>query len=129
MKCPKCNSENPADTKFCGECAAPLRPSEEISASPTETLETPKEELTTGSVFAERYQIIEVLGKGGMGKVYRALDKKLNEEVALKLVKPEIASDKKTLERFSNELKIARLKLEDLISRLVGLIDGTRQKL
>ncbi len=70
MKCSKCNFENPADTKFCGECAAPLHPSEEIPVSPTQTLETPKEELTTGSVFAERYQIIEVLGKGGMGKIY-----------------------------------------------------------
>ncbi len=73
MKCPKCNFESPADTKFCGECAAPLHPSEEISAPLTETLETPKEELTTGSTFAGRYQIIEVLGTGGMGKVYRAL--------------------------------------------------------
>jgi len=43
-----------------------------------------------------------------MGKVYRVEDKKIKEEVALKLVKPEIASDKKTIERFSNELKMAR---------------------
>jgi len=71
MKCPKCNFENPADTKFCGVCAAPLRPSEEISAPLTETLETPKEELTTGSTFASRYQIIEELGKGGMEKSTR----------------------------------------------------------
>ena len=68
MKCPKCNLENPEDTLYCGKCAAPLHPSKEISASPTETLETPKEELTTGSVFAGRYQIIEVLGKGEYGK-------------------------------------------------------------
>jgi len=108
MKCPKCSFDNPDTQRFCGECGIQLRPSEEISVSPTETLETPKEELTTGSVFGGRYQIIEVLGKGGMGKVYRALDKKLREEVAIKLIKPEIASDKKTLERFSNELKIAR---------------------
>jgi serine/threonine protein kinase/Tfp pilus assembly protein PilF len=123
MKCPKCNFDNPADTKFCGECAAPLTSSKEIPASPTETLETPKEELTTGSVFAGRYQIIEVLGKGGMGKVYRALDKKLNEEVALKLVKPEIASDKKTLERFSNELKIARKIAHKNVGRMYELME------
>jgi len=108
MKCPKCNFENPADTKFCGECATPLHPSEKISAHLTETLETPKEELTTGSTFAGRYQIIEELGKGGMGKVYKAQDTDLKEKVAIKLLKPEIAADKKTIERFRNELKFAR---------------------
>jgi len=43
-----------------------------------------------------------------MGKVYRVLDKKLKEEVALKLIKPEVASDRETIERFSNELRLAR---------------------
>ncbi len=43
-----------------------------------------------------------------MGKVYRVLDKKLNEDVALKLIKPEITADKETISRFSNELKLAR---------------------
>jgi serine/threonine protein kinase/Tfp pilus assembly protein PilF len=108
MKCPKCNFENPADTKFCGECAAPLHPAEEISVSPTKTLETPTDELSRGTTFAERYEIIEELGKGGMGKVYRVFDKKIEEEVALKLLTPEIAADKKTIERFRNELKLAR---------------------
>ena len=51
-------------------------------------LETPREELTTGSTFAGRYQIIEELGKGGMGKVYKAIDKKVNEKIALKLINP-----------------------------------------
>lgn len=74
----------------------------------TETLETPKEELTTGSTFAGRYQIIEELGKGGMGKIYKVLDKEINAKIALKLIKPEIAADKKTIERFRNELKTAR---------------------
>jgi len=108
MKCPKCNFDNPADTKFCGECAAPLQPPHEISAPLAETLETPKEELTTGSTFAGRYQIIEELGKGGMGKVYKAQDTDLKEKVAIKLLRPEIAADKKTIERFKNELKFAR---------------------
>jgi len=107
IKCPKCQSDNPDTLKFCGECGTQLIPSEEISA-PTETLEAQKEELTTGSTFAGRYQIIEELGKGGMGKVYKVLDTKIKEKVALKLLKSEIASDKKTIERFSNELKFAR---------------------
>ncbi len=108
MKCSKCNFENLDDSLYCGKCAAPLKPSEEISAPLTDTLETPKEELTTGSLFAGRYQIIEELGKGGMGKVYKVLDKEINTKVALKLIKPEVASDKKTIERFRNELKTAR---------------------
>ena len=62
MKCPKCNFENPSDTKFCGECATPLPSSKEISASPTKTLETPKEEFTRGTAFADRYEFIEELG-------------------------------------------------------------------
>ena len=106
IKCPKCQHENPDDTLYCGKCATRLPYPEKVEV--TETLETPKEELTTGSTFAGRYQIIEELGKGGMGKVYKAHDTKIKEKIALKLIKPEIAKDKKTIERFSNELKLAR---------------------
>lgn len=122
-KCPKCDSDNLDTSRFCAECGTQLQPSEEIPASPTKTLETPIEKLTTGSTFAGRYQIIEELGKGGMGKVYRALDKKLNEEVALKLIKPEIASDEKTLERFRNELKLARRIAHKNVGRMYELLE------
>jgi serine/threonine protein kinase/Tfp pilus assembly protein PilF len=105
--CPKCRHENPEDSIYCGKCTTPLKPSEDIPAH-TETIEAPREELTTGSTFAGRYQIIEELGKGGMGKVYKAQDTEIKEKVALKLIKPEISVDKKTIERFQNELKFAR---------------------
>jgi len=108
IKCPKCNTENTSDSEFCKKCATPLPSSEDISAIPTKTLETSTEKLSRGTTFASRYEIIEELGKGGMGKVYRVEDKKIKEEVALKLIRPEISSDKKTIERFSNELKMAR---------------------
>ncbi|OGD20711.1 MAG: hypothetical protein A2W03_03055 [Candidatus Aminicenantes bacterium RBG_16_63_16] len=75
---------------------------------PAETLRMPVQELTTGSTFAGRYQIIEELGHGGMGKVYKVFDTKIQEKIALKLIKPEVASDEETIERFSNELKLAR---------------------
>lgn len=64
IKCPKCQTDNPDTQKFCGECTTPLQPSKDIEV--TETLETPKEELTSGSTFAGSYQIIEELGKGDM---------------------------------------------------------------
>jgi serine/threonine protein kinase len=108
VKCPKCHFDNPSDTRFCGNCAAPLRTQEESAVSPTVTIQAPVKELTTGSTFATRYQVIEELGKGGMGRVYKVFDTKIKEKIALKLIKPEIASDKETIERFSNELKLAR---------------------
>jgi serine/threonine protein kinase len=108
MECPKCHFENPEGSSFCGKCAAPLPSLEEISASPTRTLEKALDELTRGTTFAARYEVIEELGSGGMGNVYRAFDKKIEEEIALKLIRPEISSDKKTIERFRNELKVAR---------------------
>lgn len=106
MKCPKCQYNNPDDTLFCGKCGTRFPSPEE--AEVTETMESPKEELTTGSTFADRYQIIEELGKGGMGRVYKAHDTRIKEKIALKLIKPEIARNKKAIERFSNELKLAR---------------------
>jgi tetratricopeptide (TPR) repeat protein/tRNA A-37 threonylcarbamoyl transferase component Bud32 len=119
IKCPECDTANPSDSKYCKQCAIPLPSPEDIKV--TETMEAAQEELTTGSTFADRYQIIEVLGKGGMGRVYRVLDKKLKEEIALKLIKPEIASDKKTVERFSNELKIARKIGHKNVARMFDL--------
>ena len=121
MKCPKCSFENPSETRFCGNCAAPLHPEEKPFFPPTETFRIQDKELTTGSVFAGRYQVIEELGKGGMGKVYRVLDKKINEEIALKLVKPEIASDRETIERFGNELRMARKISHRHVARMYHL--------
>ncbi len=107
MQCPKCKTDNPGESVFCAKCGTQIKETEE-KPLPTETIEAPKEELTTGSTFAGRYQIIEELGIGGMGKVYKVLDKEVKAKIALKLIKPEIASDKKTIERFRNELKTAR---------------------
>jgi serine/threonine protein kinase/Tfp pilus assembly protein PilF len=120
VRCSNCGTDNTQDSEFCKKCATPLTHSEE-KPIPTETLEVPKEELTTGSTFAGRYQIIEELGRGGMGRVYKATDTKINEKVALKLIKPEIASDKKTLERFGNELRIARKIVHKNVGRMYDI--------
>ena len=100
IRCPKCHFENPLDTRFCGNCGVPFRLEEEAAQPQTETLQAPIKELSTGSTFAGRYQVIEELGKGGMGKVYKVFDTKIKEKIALKLIKPEIASDRETIERF-----------------------------
>ena len=118
-KCPKCQHENPDKATFCADCGTRLQPPKE--AEFTKTLETPKKELTTGATFANRYQIIEELGKGGMGRVYKVLDKETKEKVALKLIKSDIAADKKTVERFRNELTSARKISHKNICRMYDL--------
>jgi tetratricopeptide (TPR) repeat protein len=121
MKCPKCQTENPSGSGFCNSCGMQLIPSQDIPYTKTETVMTPKKSLTIGSTFAGRYQIIEELGKGGMGSVYKVLDKELGEKVALKLLKPEIASDDQVIERFRNELKFARKITHKYVCRMFHL--------
>ena len=64
--------------------------------------------LRPGSVFANRYEVKEILGAGGMGVVYRALDRELQEPVAIKTLKPEAMLDASALERFKQEIRLAR---------------------
>ena len=108
MECPECHFENPDDSRFCSKCGTQIHSLEKISSPHTETIQIPIKELTIGGTFAGRFQVIEELGKGGMGEVYKVFDKKIKEKVALKLLKPEIAADEKMIERFRNELKYAR---------------------
>jgi len=125
--CPKCKAENPDTASFCADCGTQLVASEVQDVAYTKTLLTPVEDLTKGTLFAGRYEIIAELGKGGMGKVYKALDNEIHEEVAIKLLKPEIAGDEKIIERFRNELKIARKISHENVCRTyhIGKENGT----
>ena len=126
MKCSRCGFDSPPETRFCGRCAAPLAPD---GASPTltGTLLAPIRELETGTTFARRYQVIEELGKGGMGRVYKVFDTEVREKLALKLLKPEIAADADTVERFRNELRLARTVSHRNVCRMhdLGREEGT----
>ena len=121
MKCLRCQSDNPPTNRYCAECGTSLtRISQAASLTETKTL-LPLRELETGSLFANRYQVIEKLGSGGMGSIYKVFDKKVKEKIALKLIKPEIALDEANIERFRNELRSARRIAHRNVCRMFDL--------
>jgi serine/threonine-protein kinase len=65
-------------------------------------------QLGPGTVLANRYEIRQPLGAGGMGVVYRAHDRELKETIAIKTLRPELVGDANLLERFKQEIRLAR---------------------
>ena len=114
MECPSCRVPQSDAQPFCSQCgaslqpAAPARAASDPSEAPTRRALYKPDALDTGSTFAGRYQIVEEIGHGGMGRVYKVHDTKIGEKIALKLIRPETLLDGKTVERFLNELKLAR---------------------
>ncbi|HEY7511744.1 MAG TPA: serine/threonine-protein kinase, partial [Vicinamibacteria bacterium] len=91
MICPTCSAENDdAAEEACFTCGKALHA------------------LTQGTVLAGRYEIVSPLGAGGMGRVYKAFDRVLEEHVALKVLRPEFAREPDMARRFLSEIKLAR---------------------
>jgi eukaryotic-like serine/threonine-protein kinase len=84
--------------------------------------------LPAGSVLGNRYEILQLLGEGGMGAVYKARDGELEREIALKVIRPELASNPEILQRFKQELILARQVTDRNIIRIfdLGEADGIR---
>ncbi|MCJ7679167.1 MAG: serine/threonine protein kinase, partial [Candidatus Aminicenantes bacterium] len=121
MNCPRCEYDNPADTNYCGKCGMPLTLDGETAAYDPESIKTLFRDIKTGTTFSDRYEVIDELGKGGMGAVYKVYDKKIKEKIALKLIRPEIALNEKTAERFRNEIKLARRITHRNVCRMYDL--------
>ncbi|PYY13318.1 MAG: serine/threonine protein kinase, partial [Acidobacteria bacterium] len=79
-----------------------------------------------GALLAARYRIIALLGRGGMGEVYRADDLTLAQPVALKFLPEALTDDPASLERFRNEVRIARRISHPNVCRIydIGEADG-----
>ncbi|HLN58354.1 MAG TPA: protein kinase, partial [Thermoanaerobaculia bacterium] len=84
------------------------------------------EDFAPGAVLIERYRIIGLVGRGGMGEVYRADDLKLGQPVALKFLPGKLAAEKTWIDRFYAEVRHARQISHPNVCRVydVGEIEG-----
>jgi Protein kinase domain len=106
----------------------PRRPSSSPSNSGTLTNSDPigGGRFTPGQILAERYRIVALAGRGGMGEVYRAEDLKLSQVVAIKLLPQSLSQDAGALTRFHSEVRIARQVSHPNVCRVfdIGEVDG-----
>src|SRR5438874_1313682 len=84
--------------------------------------------LEPGAVLAQRYEILEILGEGGMGAVYKAMDRELSRPVALKVIRPDLAGNQAILDRFKQELLLAREVTHKNVIRIYDLGEAEGMK-
>lgn len=128
VKCLKCGFVNPEGQATCLKCRAPLpRVRIQAQAPPPPMPAAPEaNQFTRGQVVANRYTVLNLVGRGGMGCIYKVHDNTLGEEVALKTLLPQFAQDKMVVERFFNEARIARRLAHPNIVRVhdIGIDNG-----
>jgi eukaryotic-like serine/threonine-protein kinase len=113
--CNKCQTVNPESASVCSHCSSDISVAPERDSANTlaETIAdfdfdaATDETLAPGTVLAERYEIVRLLGSGGMGAVYQAIDRELQRNLALKTIRADLASQKNILERFKREVMVS----------------------
>ncbi len=131
MRCPACGRNVPESSRYCAECGARVDASQ-----PTRTMAGQPRLVSSGAIdgarfvpgtiLAGRYRIVGMLGRGGMGEVYRAEDLKLGQPVALKFLPGEVSDHADRLARFHQEVRLARQVTHPNVCRVydIGETDG-----
>jgi serine/threonine-protein kinase len=141
LACRSCGEGIPESSRFCPQCGASIvadvvatrteaisapasTPSSHPSCSSSSTLDEGR--FFPGTLLAGRYRIVALLGRGGMGEVYRANDLKLGQPVALKFLPEATARNETALARFYNEIRIARQVSHPNVCRVydLGEVEG-----
>ncbi len=147
MECPQCHSDNPSTAVRCVKCDTPFAfdamtmaatpsaistgPAASVPRGwslPSDAAGASGSALSPGTVLGIRYEIVQLLGQGGMGAVYKARDLELDRLVALKVIRPEMAVNPEILRRFKQELILARQITHRNVIRIfdLGEADGIK---
>ncbi len=138
MVCPECSYENPETSVVCVKCTTPLPLSDQTLATGGQGWSVPAADgvvsssavvqLNPGSFIGTRYEIVRLLGQGGMGAVYQAHDKELERQVAIKVIRSDMAANPEILRRFKQELILARQITHKNVIRIfdLGQADGIK---
>jgi len=138
MVCPECSYENEESSVQCAKCTTPLPLSDQTLATGGQGWSVPAADgvvsnaalvqLKPGSSIGTRYEIVRLLGQGGMGAVYQANDKELERQVAVKVIRADMAANPEILRRFKQELILARQITHKNVIRIfdLGQADGIK---
>lgn len=140
-RCPACSNavaENVLNCPTCGAALAGTQPTvrqpppkengKPRKSSPTSSTSSRGEgRFIAGTILNNRYRILGLLGRGGMGEVYKAEDLKLSQDVALKFLPEHFAGDAASLERFHGEVRTARQVSHPNVCRVfdIGEVEGS----
>jgi serine/threonine-protein kinase len=140
IRCPSCATELPVESRFCSACGQALGSPSQMVTSPglvpavavgigrlVSSDSLPVARLAPGAILADRYRIIGLLGRGGMGEVYRADDLKLGQPVALKFLPAAVSADPVQRERFFAEVRITRQLAHPNICRVYDIAEAGGQ--
>jgi len=148
--CPTCAHLTAEGQRFCPSCGTPLdldgmptgtaprslsppaaarlsTSKSGLRRAPTPTPGTPAPRFVSGELFAERYRVVGLLGRGGMGEVYRADDLRLGQAVALKFLPESLRDDEGRRERFYNEVRTAREVAHPAVCRVYDIAEAGGQ--
>jgi eukaryotic-like serine/threonine-protein kinase len=118
-----------APTLLDGSLDSAVAPAKEfVTPGPVFFAHSDPTTLPAGMLLAQRYQIVQILGQGGMGAVYKATDLELNRTVALKVIRPELARDKAIVDRFKQELLLAHQVTHRNVIRIYDLSEAEGMK-
>src|SRR5262245_24366068 len=125
MKCPECSSPLEFRAARCSACGSSLHLTSVTTVSGhVPILEDPALHFPPGALLAERFTILQLAGDGGMGVVYKAFDTSLDQEVALKLIRADLAGDEDFVDQFKQEVRLTRQISHPNVCRVHDLGDS-----